>query len=333
MRGLVRLAAALLLACASVGAFAQGTPPKLVRVIVFDGAWNLPIWAAQRQGLFLANGLVVSLAYTPNSVFMMQGLMEGRFDVALAGIDNLVGYQEGQGEVKTAETPDLFAFMGGDNGFLRLVAAPAVKSAADLKGKTLSVDAMNTGFAFVLRELVGRSGVAEADVTYVRAGATGNRYRAMMEGKQDATLLRPPFDLFARARGYNVLATADALGPYQGTSGVARRAWARENEASLVAFIRVYRAALDWLYDPRNRDTVETMLIAYDRDMTGPLAKQAYDALIEPKGGLTRDAAIDVKGLETVLALRSKYGTPQKTLTDPMKYIDNSYFEKASQKQ
>jgi len=30
-----------------------------------------------------------------------------------------------------------------------------------------------------------------------------------------------------------------------------------------------------------------------------------------------------------VLALRSKYGQPQKTLTDPMKYVDVTYHRKA----
>ena len=34
-------------------------------------------------------------------------------------------------------------------------------------------------------------------------------------------------------------------------------------------------------------------------------------------------------GVRTVLELRSKYGTPQKTLTDPAKYIDVSYHQKA----
>jgi hypothetical protein len=63
--------------------------------------------------------------------------------------------------------------------------------------------------------------------------------------------------------------------------------------------------------------------------MTSPLAKQSYDLLLAEKGGLTRDLAIDPAGLRTVLALRSKYGMPQKTLTDPMKYVDVSYQEKA----
>ena len=44
---------------------------------------------------------------------------------------------------------------------------------------------------------------------------------------------------------------------------------------------------------------------------------------------MTRDVALDLDGIRTVLELRSKYGAPKKTLTDPMKYVDLSYYEKA----
>jgi hypothetical protein len=44
---------------------------------------------------------------------------------------------------------------------------------------------------------------------------------------------------------------------------------------------------------------------------------------------LIRDASLDMPGVRTVLQLRSKFGTPQKTLTDPAKYIDASYHQKA----
>ena len=35
------------------------------------------------------------------------------------------------------------------------------------------------------------------------------------------------------------------------------------------------------------------------------------------------------EGVKTVLDLRSKYATPQKTLTDPSKYVDLTYYQKA----
>jgi ABC-type nitrate/sulfonate/bicarbonate transport system substrate-binding protein len=304
--------------------------PALLRVIAFDGGWNLPIWAANRQGFFEANRVSVQLSFAPNSAFLVAALLERRFDIGIAGIDNLIAYQEGQGETTIPDDPDLFAFMGGDNGFLSVVTAPGLERCADLRGKSLAVDAMTTGFAFVLRELLARNGLAEPDVAFVRAGGTGTRYAELVAGKHDGTLLRTPFELLAQAKGFNKIATAESLGPYQGSVGFARRAWARAHGAVLVGFIRGYRAALDWLYDRANRAIAEALLVAHIRDMTPALAKQSCDLLLADAGGLTRDAAIDVRGVGTVLALRSKYGQPQKRLADPARYIDTSYWAEAS---
>ena len=230
-----RLAAALIGLVAMLGladASAQGALPTPLRVIAFDGGWNLPVWAAQRQGFFDASGVTVTIAWTPSSAYLISALLDNRYDIALAGIDNLVAYQEGQGEAKIPESPDLFAFLGNDSGFASIVAAPTVRSFADLKGKTVSVDAMTTGYAFVVRELLARNGVTEADVTYVRAGGTSSRYRDLLAGKHEATLLRTPFELLVRERGFNQLATAESLGAYQGTVGIARRSWAATHERS-----------------------------------------------------------------------------------------------------
>jgi len=320
------------LACAATSlALAQAPAPAVpVRVIAFDGGWNLPVWAAQRQGFFEANGVSVQLSFTPNSAALVTGLYDGRYDVALATIDNFIAYQEGQGEAKLAGEPDFAVVMGGDGGFLSVVGGPGIKSFADLKGKTLSVDAMTTGLAFVLRELVARSGLPESDVTYVRAGGTPLRYRDIVAGKHDATLLRTPFELLAQERGLAILGTAEGLGAYQGSVAAVRRSWAAKNEAALVGFIRGYRQGVAWVYDPANRAIAEALLVANNRDMTPPLAKKSYDLLLTAKGGLARDGALDMDGIRTVLQLRSKYGVPQKTLTDPAKYVDESYLRAAT---
>jgi len=325
----VALVVALVSSLVAIAGHAQAPTPAPLRVISFDGGWNLPVWAAQRQGFFETNGVSVQLTYTPNSAFLITSLLDGKFDIALATIDNLIAYQEGQGEAKIADNPDLFAFMGGDGGFFSIVARPGIKDVAGLKGGTLSVDAMTTGLAFVLRELVVRGGLAETDVTFVRAGGTASRYRDLIAGKHDATLLRTPFELLARDRGFVVLASAESLGAYQGTAGYARRSWARDHEAALVGFLRAYKAATDWLYDRKNRDVVEALLIANIRDMTPALARQSYDLLLADRGGLARDLAPDSAGIRTVLELRTKYGMPQKSLADPMKYVDLGYYEKA----
>jgi ABC-type nitrate/sulfonate/bicarbonate transport system substrate-binding protein len=321
--------AALLLASLAACAQAPSQPLTTLRVIAFDGGWNLPIWAAQRNGLFEAQGLNVQLVYTPTSGFLVTSVLDGKADIGFAAIDNVVAYQEGQGETKVADNPDLFAFMGGDGGFISIVSSPAISSMKELKGKTVSVDAMTTGFAFVVRELVARNGLAEADVNFVRAGGTASRYRDLVAGKHDATLLRTPFELLARARGHPTIATAESLGAYQGTVGLARRSWARDHERELIGFLRAYKAATDWLYDGANREIAQALLVAHIRDMSPALAKQSYDLLVSDKGGLSRDLRPDSAGIATVLQLRSKYASPPKPLTDPQRYVDLAYHDKA----
>jgi ABC-type nitrate/sulfonate/bicarbonate transport system substrate-binding protein len=312
-------------------AVAQTPPPAgealtTLKVVAFDGGWNLPIWAAQQQGFFAAQKLQVELAYTPNSGFLVSNLLSGKFDLGFASIDNIIASQEGQGEV-AADNPDLFAFMGGDNGMLSVVTAAPIRAFAELKGKSLGVDAMTTGFAFVLRDALRRNGLAESDVRFVRAGGTANRYQELIAGKNDGTLLRTPFDLLAIERGLNVLASGEQLGAYQGTAGVTTRRWSEQHADLLVNFIRAYRAGLDWIYAPKNRAAAEALLMANIRDMNPALAGRALSQLLEH--GLQRDGALDMDGIRSVLALRSQYGLPPKALNDPAKYMDRRYYDRA----
>ena len=315
--------------CASANAQPQPESRTTVRVVAFAGGWNLPLWAAQRQGFFERQGLAVELSYTPSSGALVNGLMAGRYDLALAAIDNLVAYQEGQGDGPPLRDPDLVAVMGVDNGFLSIVAAPSVAAIADLRGRKVAVDSPNTGFAFVLRELLQTNGIGEADVTIVRGGATELRYSGLVAGSYDATLLRTPFDILAGERGFRILARADSLGPYLGTSGFVRRSWASGHEAALVGFLRAYHNAMRWLVDPANRDVAEALLVANLRDMTPELAHRAAETLLAERGGLLRDLEIDPQALATVLALRTRYGRPQRALGDASRYVDGSYRAKA----
>jgi ABC-type nitrate/sulfonate/bicarbonate transport system substrate-binding protein len=295
-------------------------------VIVFPGGFNLPTWAAERQGFFQENGVRVSLTLTPNSTFQMQGLAEGRFDIAMTGFDNVVAYQEGQGEAKIPDHPELFAFMGSDNGFLSVMGGNGIARFSDLGGKRLSVDALSTGFAFVLRELLAKNGVAESDVTFERAGGLVERFPGLLNGTHAATVVLTPFDLIAQAKGHVQLARADEqLGAYLGVVGAARRSWARQNAEALVGFIRAYRQGVDFLHE--NPQIAEALLVANMRAMTPALARQSLGILLGEKTGFYRDVRLDAQGAQTVLALRSKYAG--RRLGEPLKYMDDSYRERA----
>jgi ABC-type nitrate/sulfonate/bicarbonate transport system substrate-binding protein len=305
-------------------------PPKPVNLIVFPGGFNWPVWVAQEKGLFAKNGIEVRITPTPSSVFQLTNLIDGKFDIAMTAIDNLIAYREGQGEVPKPG-PDLFAFMGGDNGFLRLVTVPEVKSFGELRSKTLSVDALTTGYAFVLLEILERNGL-QRDRDYATAAAGGvlQRFQALMEKKHAGTLLLSPFEVQAEAKGFNRLANAiDVLGRYQGLVGGARKAWAEQNRDAVIGYIRAFSEAVDWLYEPRNKEEALSILLKNLPNANAQAAETAYRVLLSPTDGFQKKAKIDMEGVKTVLALRSKYGQPRKSLSDPSPYYDPSFYDAA----
>jgi ABC-type nitrate/sulfonate/bicarbonate transport system substrate-binding protein len=304
--------------------------PQSLSVIVFPGGFNWPIWVAQQKGYFTQNGIEVKLTNTPNSVFQLTGLIEGRFDIAMTAIDNVIAYMEGQGEAKVDREPDIFAFMGGDNGFLSLVTVPEVKTYADLKGRTLSVDALTTGYAFVLLDLLERGGLKRGDFEVVKAGGVLQRWDELKQKKQAGTMLITPFDIIAQAAGFNVLQRAmDVYGHYQGLVGATRRDWAQNNTKALGGFIRAYVQAVDWLNDPANKDEAIFILRGHLQQMSPELAAKTYTVLAPPQG-FTPKAKIDMEGVNKVLELRSRYGEPKRTLSDPTKYFDAKYYDVAT---
>jgi ABC-type nitrate/sulfonate/bicarbonate transport system substrate-binding protein len=313
---------------------AAAKDPAPLEVIVFAGGFNWPIWAAQKQGYFAQNGVAVHLTPTPGSEYQLKNLIEGKFDLGVTAIDNVVAYMEGQGEAKVDVKPDLVVVMGGDNGFLRLVSVPEVKSYDALRGKELTVDARTTGYAFVLEKMLQLHGLKDGDYTLVKAGGVLARFEDLMQQKHAATLLLSPFEVAAQAKGFNLLGSAiDAFGGhYQGLVGATRRSWAKAHKAELVGYIRGYIAGLQWLYDAKNKEAAIALFRENLPNMSPELAAKSYGVLLDGKQGFTRDAAIDTAGVRTVLALRSEYGEPRKALKDPAKYIDLSYYRAARAK-
>jgi ABC-type nitrate/sulfonate/bicarbonate transport system substrate-binding protein len=298
-------------------------------VIAFPGTGNWPIRIAQEKGYFAGNGIEVNLSPTPNSVFQITNLIEGKFDLAMTAADNVVAYVEGQGEVPVSTHPDLFMFMGGSPSIPVLVTVPEVKTFAELKGKTLAVDAITTGYAFVLFDLLKRNGLQPSEYRVEPVGGTQARWQGMRERKYAAAMLTSPFDLVAKADGFNVLQYAkDIYGHYEESIATTRRAWAAENEKKLLAYIKAYVAAVEWLREPGNRAEAIAILRKSFPQLSPEIAAGAYESFIGPRG-MAAKAQLDIAGLRKVLELRSEYGRPQKTLTDPSRYYDLRYYDMA----
>jgi ABC-type nitrate/sulfonate/bicarbonate transport system substrate-binding protein len=297
-----------------------------LRVISFPGGANLPLWVAEDKGLFAREHLAVRVSPTPNSVDLVQSLINNDEDIAMAAFDNVVAYQEGQGEVALPATPDFFAFMGFSRGTVRLVVNPDVKNYDDLRGKTLGVDAVATGYSLVLQKLLQLGGLKEGDYRLESVGATGTRAQALMENKFSGTILTTPLEIAPESRGYRRLANAvDVLGSYQTIVGMTRRSWAMANRDALVSFIRASTEAIDWLFDPKHRTEAVAIYRNHLPNVPEEAAERHVDALLGEHEGFTRGGALDPQGVMTVLRIRSELGRPRKALTDPSRYVDERY--------
>ena len=306
------------------------TAAQPLEVIVFPGGFNWPLWIAQDKGFFADEGLEVKITPTPGSIFQMQNLATGKFDIAFSNYDNVVAYMEGQGEAPLDVPPDFFVFMGVQYGAVRLVANPQVNTIADLKGKSLAVDAATTGYAFVLRKMLQQAGLNEGDYTLDKVGSTSQRAEALMQNKTAATILTTPLEILPESKGYKRLANAtEAVGPYTAVSGVARRAWAKEHRAELVRFIRAYVRALGWISDPANRGEAVAIYRKQIPAASEAAAMKAWEMLAQGSEGFAKRAKLDRAGMETVLKLRSEFGRPKKDLTDVERYVDESYYLEA----
>jgi ABC-type nitrate/sulfonate/bicarbonate transport system substrate-binding protein len=282
-------------------------------VLGFEGAFNLPIWVGQKRQCFEKYGLEVGLEYVQGSVDMINRMTAGSAHVALTSVDNVLAYRRGQGETADGSAPDLVAFMGGDHGFLSLMAKPEVTSVPQLRGKTLSVDALTTGFAFVLREILVANQIAMTDVKFEAAGGTGNRYRALVAGKHDGTLVRTPFERLAERQGLNVLLRAKSLFPdYLGTVGAVMHSWASRNQDRLIRFILAYREALSWIFDASNKDALVEILRAEFVELTDDDARAVLEDLVDPTCGLISDMSISDAGLEQVSRIRDAHAPVSK---------------------
>jgi ABC-type nitrate/sulfonate/bicarbonate transport system substrate-binding protein len=298
--------------------------PTKLRVNAFAGIQNLALFVGQTKGIFARYGLEVELQFTPNSPAQREGLAKGAFEIAHAGVDNSVALAEAGG--------GSIIVMGGDSSMQELFVQAEIKSIADLKGRTVIVDAPNTAYALIVKKALLKEGLQEGrDYVMKPTGGTAARYGLMKENKEyAASMLNPPFSISAIRDGLHSLGAAVKLvGPYQGTGCWVLRTWAESNTTTLERYLSAYVEALRWALNPANR-TEAAALLAERLKISSDIAAAAYDVAADPANGLAPDARFDMDGFRNVLTLRAEQegmwgGTPPL----PDKYVELSYYRRA----
>lgn len=327
IRAIHRLAIAVAVLATGTG---LGQAQTNIAVSYFPGPGTGPVFAGIERGTFAKEGVSVDPEPTAGSVAQITAMLADKYQVAFGGLDDVIGYDVGQGEVPIKDKADLFAFMGTDSGALHLVTAPDVKNVEALKGETLAVDAKTTGFAFVLYRIAALHGLKPGDYNVLSVGSSQKRLEALSSGRaQGAVMFKPVADLLA-AKGFNDLMPVSQVFPhYQAAVVLARRSWAVPHRRALVGFIRAYLDSMRWFVAPANKEAAIALLMKYTPNLSRQGAESSYAttiAMISPTGPI---GAIDPAGVATAVKLREAYGEPKKKLGDPRQFYDLSYYRAA----
>jgi len=296
--------------------------PTVLRVNAFPQAKTLPLHAGIAKGIFERRGFKIELQLTENSRSQRDGLAGGKSDVVHSAVDNALAMIE-------IGKHDVVIVTGGDSGMNEFFVQSEVKSFADMRGRTLVVDAPDTAYALQAKKILAQNGLKDGtDYKVKPVGAGVYRFKAMVESKDNAAaILNLPFTVQAEQFGMKSLGrTIDLLGPYQAGGAFVLRPWANANGPTLDNYLAGYIESLRWVVDKNNRDEAIALLMS-KRSLSRSLATRSYDLMIEPGFGFNPDAKLSAEGFNNVLALRQEIegGPPP----DPAKYLDLSYFDRA----
>ncbi len=289
----------------------------LLRFITFGE--NPAVVLGRERGLFASRGLEVETTITRSSTEQMRGLSVGAYDVASTAFDNVLAWSGREGA-------DIHAVAQASQRMsLPVYARPEIRDWADLRGRTLAVDAVDTAYALVLRRILLAHGLDldRNDYRLDPVGATGPRFESMAGGKTFAGILNPPWDKQAETAGLKRMADyREVLPDYPGGVFAVTTRWAGAHRTELVAFLKCLAEAAGWGNDPANRGAALDLL----RDARGIDDERAAREL----AALPPASDLNLTGLQVPLDLRVSFGMPPGKGTDLAAYYDLRYHAEAT---
>jgi ABC-type nitrate/sulfonate/bicarbonate transport system substrate-binding protein len=106
----------------------------------------------------------------------------------------VIAYNAGQGAAPTTQVSALRVFMGSATYRLPFVVTADVEGFADLAGQRIAVDALSTGFAFLLREMLSLNGLPPGTYELMPTGAPRERWEAVARGDAAGALFNAHFE-------------------------------------------------------------------------------------------------------------------------------------------
>jgi len=160
-----------------------------------------------------------------------------------------------------------------------VLAKPAIKRWADLKGKIISIGGPKDITRIYLERMAIPNGLKPGDYDSVFAGATSARFSALQSGAVDAAILLPPFNFYAESAGFTNLGnTIDYARELPFAGAVVGRSWAASHKATLAKVLSVHNKSMAWFSDPGNRAAAIKIMVEASKLKEEDVAR-SYDFL------------------------------------------------------
>ncbi|MBR8838865.1 MAG: ABC transporter substrate-binding protein [Stigonema ocellatum SAG 48.90 = DSM 106950] len=279
------------------------------------GAFDKPVvtTVALREGFFAQEGLNVCYNQVTSSVSQFNDLFAGKYQLILTAADNVVN------RIVNSKLP-VEIVAGSDTGpdiVLAVNTSLGINSIADLRGKPIAVDAPDSGYVFALRKILADNGLflEKGDYSLQVIGGTPLRYQYLAAGQTPTgdpvygTLLTYPYTVISASQAsISVLARfSDYVAPYQARVLATTTDYAVTSPDTIIAFLRAYIKAGQFVANPANRAVVIAD-IAADLGVTSNVAATELDADLSHKSGEILNAQIDEQGLINTINLRQEFG-------------------------
>ncbi len=218
-----------------------------------------PLWIAKELKLFEKHGLDARLVQITAGTTSINALIAGDVDMAMTTSSAVVA-------AALRDAPlSIIATCGAPP--YKLVAHPAVSSAAQLKGKIVGSSQLGSGADFALRKLLPKLGLVPGkDVTVLPTGLSESNKRILLifQGRIDATLatIENVFQLELTGQKMSVLADLKEMGVYvSGTDISTTPSFLKNHPNKAKAFLRAYIEAI-WT-GIHNREIVDRVYRKY----------------------------------------------------------------------
>ncbi|HVO94350.1 MAG TPA: ABC transporter substrate-binding protein [Terriglobales bacterium] len=269
------LAAALCVAALSVRVSAQ------TKTIVIGegvrGAMYLPAYIAEEKSFFKRRGLDTRLVTFSRSNDI-NALVSGDIEFDLTAPDKVIHSAIGGFPVKM--------IMGTARGLnLALVVHPSIRSAADIRGKSVAITGFSglpyTGLLLSLKEL----GLSKDQIVPLNIGGKAARFEALVSNKVPAAILDPPYTTMAAKEGYKLLVDLAPLDvSYLRNIVAVSEKSLREDSRTVTRFVAALVEGMQFNRNKANKDESMRILAKYLRV---PLEKN--HAMIEEGYEIYRD--------------------------------------------